>query len=191
MNVIVRVVASLIATVALFLGSAQVQAYVWGPQDLTTLREYHIDQIAIPYGSSNIGPNHKVVGADTSTLTWEGVTQSEAKWLDWVYQNCVNLGRPDCDATNWRPSGRTWKVFKLGTPDTFPVTRFYILPTNSHVYVAANEMYEASPGNNVSVLTILRQYPNLYRDEGEKFAVMSPLPGFAEGKLPLPQACGN
>jgi len=35
-----------------------------------------------------------------------------------------------------------------------------------------------------SALTVLRRFPDVYKDEGEKFSVMVPLAGFAEGKLP-------
>ena len=77
-------------------------------------------------------------------------------------------------------------MFKIGTARAVPVTRFYMPTINSHVFVAANEMV-----GDESALTILRRYPDIYNDEGEKFAVMVPLAGFAEGKLPLSQACGD
>ena len=123
MNVLVRVVASLIATVfILILGSAQVQAaYVWGPQDLTVLREYKIDQIPI---LGQLAPNHKVAVADTSTFIFEGVTMTEAALLDEINRRCVASGATNCGQTQWVPSGRAWNVFKLGTPGTVPVTRF-------------------------------------------------------------------
>lgn len=186
MSVFTRVVASLIATFFLFLGSSQVQAQVWGPQDLTTMREYGIQQIQVPFGSTNIAVNHKVAVVDTSMTDLLGTTMTEAAMLDELYHRCVTLGHQNCTRDSFLPTGKSWTVFKTGVPGTVPVTRFYIPSINSHVFVAANEM-----AGSESMLTLLRRYPDVYRDEGEKFGVMVPFAGFAEGKLPLPQACGD
>ena len=101
MSISTRVVAALIATVFLFLGSAQAQ--VWGPQDLTTMREYTIAEIRVPFGSANVAFNHKVTVVDTSMSDIFGTTMTEAGLLDEVYRRCVASGSAVCARDNFLP----------------------------------------------------------------------------------------
>lgn len=173
----------LFAAACVLLASAHANSqYVWGPQDLVKMRDYTIDQIRVPVGSANIAVNHRVAVVDPV----DAGALAEHQVLDDILRRCIASGASGCDQSNWRPSGRVWEVFKVGTPETVAVTRFYIPSINSHVFIAANEMT-----GNVTTLEVLRAYPGTYVDEGEMFAIKAPLPGFAEGKLPLSQACGE
>lgn len=171
------------ASLCVILASAQASAqYVWGPQDLVKMRDYTIDQIRVPVGSANIAVNHRVAVVDPA----DPGAQAEYQVLDEILRRCIATGVTGCDQINWRPSGKMWDVFKVGTPETVAVTRFYIPSINSHVFIAANEM----TGNSTTI-DVLRAHPNTYIEEGQMFAVKAPLPGFTEGKLPLSQACGE
>lgn len=46
-------------------------------------------------------------------------------------------------------------------------------------------------GSETSLTVLLRRFPSVYIEEGEMFAIKPPLAGYAEGKLPLSQACGD
>ena len=182
-------VASLIATLTLLGASqavhAQAQAgFVWGPQDLTTMVDYKIDQIAIPFGSQNIAPNHRVAVVETKVSTLLGAPMSEPALLDELARRCNSDAV--CLSKNWARTGRTWLVFKLGTPGTVPVSRFYMPGINSHVFVAANEKLGGE-----SALIVLRRLSQDFIDDGEQFAIVVPLAGYASGDLPLSQACGE
>ncbi len=182
-------VASLIAALALLSASQTVHAQaqtglVWGSQDLTTMIDYKIDQIAIPFGSQNMAPNHRVAVVETKVSTLLGTPMSEPALLDELARRCN--GDAICLSKNWARTGRTWPVFKLGTPGTVPVSRFYMPKINSHVFVAANEKL-----GDESALIVLRRLSQDFSDDGEQFAIVVPLAGYASGDLPLSQACGE
>lgn len=168
-----------------FASTAANAQYVWGPQDLIKMRDYTIDRIQVPVGSGRFAVNHRVAVVD-AVSTNGSAPISEYQVLDEILRRCIATGANSCNETNWRPSGRVWDVFKVGTPETVAVTRFYIPSINSHVFIAANEMTGNSP-----TLEVLRRFPDVYVDEGQMFAIKAPLPGFMEGKLPLSQACGE
>lgn len=171
--------------IAFFIASHAHAEYIWGMADLVKMRDYTIDRIQVPVGSGNFAINHRVAVVDPSTSA--GVASvAEYQILDDILRRCIATGAVNCSEINWRPSGREWSVFKIGTPDTVAVTRFYIAPLNSHVFVAANEITGTE-----STLAVLRRFPNVYIDEGEMFAIKAPLAGYVEGKLPLSQACGE
>lgn len=157
--------------------------YVWGPQDLVKLRDYKIEHIQIPVGSGNFAKNHHVAVVDSINSV---TPVSESQVLDEIFRRCTESGASNCNEVNWRPTGRVWDVFKVGTPDTVAVVRFYVPTINSHVFISTNEFTGGE-----STLTVLRRFSNIYIEEGEVFAVKSPLAGYLEGKLPLSQACGG
>jgi hypothetical protein len=82
-------------------------------------------------------------------------------------------------------TGKVWNVFRVGTPGTVPVHRIWVHEWQAHVYVSETETFL---GDNV--LSIMREMPETYQDDGASYAVKEVLPAFEEGLLPISQACG-
>ncbi len=179
-NTLFGFVASLIATLALFLGSTQAQAQV--ASDRLTVVEFKIDQIGGADGTGCGGPtiakNHYTMIDDVKVIDpvlWAQLPQSlrdqiptgrEIELLD------AGIAGP------WYRTGNNFEAWKLGTPGTVAMHRIQAVQFCSHLWITEVDLLY---GEN-AIAWLVRQRDGagnqIYKDNGASFGVKIPVNGY-------------